>query len=107
MAVKRSLEQGDVPPFDQLFGANRLVGLDEPEAMRERADHPLGRDAGLPERTDRRGVIAVLTATGLNLLKTAAPNHVASVRAALVDAVEPADYEALGRAMSAVLEVAD
>ncbi len=56
---------------------------------------------------DRRGVIAVLTATGLNLLKSAAPNHVASVRAALVDAVEPADYEALGRAMNAVLEVAD
>ncbi len=56
---------------------------------------------------DRRGVIAVLTAAGLTLLKSAAPNHVASVRLALVDAVEPADYEALGRAMSAVLQVAD
>ncbi len=55
---------------------------------------------------DRRGVIAVLTATGLNLLKSAAPNHVASVRAALVDVVDPTDYEALGRAMNAVLEVA-
>lgn len=56
---------------------------------------------------DRRGVIAVLTATGLTLLKSAAPNHVASVRLALVDAVDPSDYEALGRAMSAVLQVAD
>ena len=34
-----------------------------------------------------------------------AKRHV--VRAALVDAVQTADYEALGRAMSAVLEVAD
>jgi len=56
---------------------------------------------------DRRGVIAVLTAAGLTLLKTAAPHHVSSVRAALVDAVDPDDFEALGRAMRAVLEVAD
>lgn len=56
---------------------------------------------------DRRGVIAVLTATGLNLLKTAAPAHVASVRAALVDVVSGEDFEALGRAMKAVVEVAD
>ncbi|MFT3862403.1 MarR family winged helix-turn-helix transcriptional regulator [Micropruina sp.] len=56
---------------------------------------------------DRRGVIAVLTATGLNLLQTAAPCHVASVRAALVDVVTADDFEALGRAMKAVVEVAD
>lgn len=56
---------------------------------------------------DRRGVIAVLTANGFNLLKSAAPKHVASVRAMLVDVVDPADFEALGRAMNAVLEVAD
>ena len=56
---------------------------------------------------DRRGVIAVLTATGLILLKTDAPAHVASVRAALVDVVSGEDFEALGRAMKAVVEVAD
>ncbi len=56
---------------------------------------------------DRRGVIAVLTASGLNLLKDAAPSHVASVRALLVDVADPADFEALRRAMPAVLEVAD
>ena len=56
---------------------------------------------------DRRGVIAVLTATGLTLLKNAAPQHVTSVRAALVDPVDPDDFRALGRAMKAVLEVAD
>jgi len=56
---------------------------------------------------DRRGVIAVLTASGLTLLKQAAPLHVASVRSALVDVVAPDDFEALGRVMQAVLEVAD
>lgn len=56
---------------------------------------------------DRRGVIAVLTATGLTLLRTAAPHHVASVRRALVDAVTPDDFEALGRAMQAALAVTD
>jgi hypothetical protein len=52
-------------------------------------------------------VIAVLTASGLTLLKQAAPLHVASVRSALVDVVAPDDFEALGRVMQAVLEVAD
>ena len=56
---------------------------------------------------DRRGVIAVLTAAGHNLLRNAAPQHVASVRQILVDVVDPADFEALGRAMHAILEVAD
>lgn len=56
---------------------------------------------------DRRGVIAVLTAAGLSLLQSAAPTHVASVRAALVDVVSPEDFAALGRAMKAVVEVAD
>ncbi len=56
---------------------------------------------------DRRGVIAVLTASGLTLLKSAAPHHVASVRGALVDAISADDFEALGRVMKAVVEVAD
>lgn len=56
---------------------------------------------------DRRGVIAVLTANGHTLLRSAAPHHVASVRAILVDVVDPADFEALGRVMQAVLGVAD
>lgn len=56
---------------------------------------------------DRRGVIAVLTANGLTLLKQAAPYHVASVREVLVDVVDPDDFEALGRAMQAVLDAQD
>ena len=56
---------------------------------------------------DKRGVIARLTDQGHALLTTAAPSHVSAVRRILVDAVEPADFEALGRAMQAVLDVQD
>lgn len=55
---------------------------------------------------DRRGVIAALTRRGYALLEAAAPHHVASVRAAFVDRVDPADFTALGRAMRAVLDSA-
>ena len=54
---------------------------------------------------DRRGVIAHLTDEGYALLEQAAPTHVAAVRRILVDAVDPADFEALGRVMEAVLAV--
>lgn len=56
----------------------------------------------VPCPVDRRGVIAVLTPEGMRLLETAAPAHVESVRECFVDVVDPADYEALGRAMAAV-----
>ena len=55
---------------------------------------------------DRRGVIAQLTDEGYDLLEQAAPTHVDSVRQAFIDAVNPRDFEALGRAMRAVIEVA-
>jgi len=61
----------------------------------------------VPCANDRRGVIAILTDEGFGLLETAAPAHVDSVREVLVDAVDPADFEALGRAMNAVNQVAD
>lgn len=51
---------------------------------------------------DRRGVVAELTEAGLGLLRDAAPEHVASVRDVFIDAVEPSDFAALGRAMAAV-----
>lgn len=60
-----------------------------------------------PCADDRRGVIAVLTDAGFTLLETAAPIHVESVRDVLVDVVAPNDFEALGRAMTAVNQVAD
>lgn len=51
---------------------------------------------------DRRGVVAALTNDGMELLETAAPEHVNSVRDVFIDVVEPADFAALGRAMAAV-----
>jgi DNA-binding MarR family transcriptional regulator len=57
--------------------------------------------------TDRRGVWAYLTEQGMELLRTAAPDHVAAVRRNFVDAVSAEDLEALGRAFDAVLKVED
>jgi DNA-binding MarR family transcriptional regulator len=59
------------------------------------------------ERTcsDGRGVYATLTAKGFAKLVEAAPRHVESVRKIFIDAVTPEDFEAIGRAMAAVLAV--
>jgi DNA-binding MarR family transcriptional regulator len=76
---------------------------------RSRLTHTVARmeKAGLVLReacpTDRRGVWATLTDEGFELLKTAAPNHVESVRSAFVEAVDPEDFRAIGRAFDAVL----
>lgn len=78
---------------------------------RSRLTHTVGRmeAKGLLTRQpcpdDRRGVHALLTDAGYDLLVAAAPDHVASVREAFVDVVDPADFEALGRAMAAVAAV--
>lgn len=81
---------------------------DASRQSRSRLTHTVARmeSRGLLERLpcpgDRRGVVARLTPQGLSLLETAAPDHVASVREVLVDAVPPEDFAALGRAMDAV-----
>lgn len=78
---------------------------------RSRLTHTVARmeRSGLIVRTscpdDRRGVIAQLTDEGFALLAKAAPTHVESVRTCFVNAIDPADYAALGRAMKAVLSV--
>lgn len=80
---------------------------------RSRLTHTVGRmeRAGLIIREtasdDRRGVIAKLTDKGFRLLERAAVDHVASVRRVLIDPIDPADLAAMGRAMKAVLAVAD
>ena len=80
---------------------------------RSRLTHTVGRmeRAGLITREtaseDRRGVVAILTDKGFELLKRAAVEHVASVRHVLIDPIDPADLAAMGRAMKAVLAVAD
>ena len=78
---------------------------------RSRLTHTIARmeKASLVERetcpTDRRGVWAQLTKTGYETLRQTAPGHVKAVRRFFVDAVDPEDYEALGRAFTAVLAV--
>lgn len=78
---------------------------------RSRLTHTVTRmeKRGLIERTtcpvDRRGVWANLTDAGRELLTEAAPSHVECVRRNFVDAVDPEDYAAVGRAMRAILAV--
>lgn len=80
---------------------------------RSRLTHTVSRmeKAGLVERTtcptDRRGVWAQLADQGFAVLRSTAPGHVDAVRRYFVDAVSPADYEAVGRAFAAVLAAAD
>ncbi|WP_028709547.1 MarR family winged helix-turn-helix transcriptional regulator [Propionicicella superfundia] len=80
---------------------------------RSRLTHAVSRleKKGIVGRTncpfDGRGVIAHLTDPGFELLAEAAFAHVRSVRDAFVDVVDPADFEALGRAMNAVLAAED
>jgi DNA-binding MarR family transcriptional regulator len=80
---------------------------------RSRLTHTIARmeRSTLVERvscpTDRRGVWAHLTDTGMDLLRTAAPSHVVAVRRNFVEAMEEADYAALGRAFAAVIKATD
>ena len=75
---------------------------DQVVASRSRLTHTVRRmeQAGLVLRRsstgDRRGVDCVLTEDGYARLVTAAPHHVASVRARLVDVLDPADFARLG-----------
>lgn len=75
---------------------------------RSRVTHTVSRmeRAGLVQRTasseDGRGVEAVMTERGLQLLQVAAPVHVSGVRENLVDLGDPEDYQALGRVFDAV-----
>lgn len=75
---------------------------------RSRVTHTVSRmeKSGLIRREaavgDKRGVDAVMTPEGWELLKAAAHTHVTGVRAHFVDVADPADYAAMGRLMNAV-----
>lgn len=77
-------------------------------SSRSRLSHQVDRmeRAGLIERhpcpDDRRGSFAVLTDQGWQTLVDAAPDHVASVRANLVDVLSPAEFRALGTASARI-----
>jgi DNA-binding MarR family transcriptional regulator len=80
---------------------------------RSRLTHTVTRleNAALVDRsscpTDRRGVWAHLTDTGMELLELAAPSHVAAVRRNFVEAMSEEDYAAVGRAFAAVVSATE
>jgi len=53
---------------------------------------------------DGRGIVAVMTPAGRDLLVRAAPVHVQGVRDHLVDLVSPEDFAAVGRVMNTVAD---
>lgn len=57
--------------------------------------------------TDRRGALAVLTDDGFVALRAAAPGHVAAVREALFDRLEPAQVQQMCALFQAVNEDED
>ncbi|WP_040161387.1 MarR family winged helix-turn-helix transcriptional regulator [Nigerium massiliense] len=126
-AIDRHLDEALRPYGLDLGEYEILVALSESEdrrmrmselaqaarQSRSRLTHTVARmeKKGYIERQncadDRRGVLAQLTDSGFALLEEAAPVHVDSVRRSFIDAVDPDDLEALGRAMAAVAAVAD
>jgi DNA-binding MarR family transcriptional regulator len=91
--------------------ALRMAELaDSVKNSRSRITHTISRmeRAGLVVRkqcpSDGRGVIAHLTERGFAKLVDAAPDHVDSVRSALIDVVAAEDLTAIGRAFSTVAE---
>ncbi|WP_123667566.1 MarR family winged helix-turn-helix transcriptional regulator [Actinocorallia herbida] len=77
---------------------------------RSRLSHQLSRmeKRGLVVRTecpeDARGAFAEITPDGLTVITAAAPEHVASVRRHLFDALTPEQVEALAEISAAVLD---
>ncbi|MCD9623302.1 MarR family winged helix-turn-helix transcriptional regulator [Rhabdothermincola salaria] len=57
-----------------------------------------------PSSDDRRVILAVLTSEGRARLDAAAPDHVAGVRQAFLDHLDPAQVAALADACAAVLQ---
>lgn len=92
-------------------GSMRMAQLADSLAhSRSRVTHTIKRmeQEGIVERVtspdDGRGVVAVMTDRGRLLLENVAPTHVHGVRDHLVDLVDPADFEAMGRVMNAVAD---
>jgi len=109
----------DLPEYEILVVLEESPGrhlrmselADAVHQSRSRLTHTISRmeKSGMVQRTtcptDRRGVWAQLTDSGMTVLEGAAPGHVACVRRNFVEAVDPDDYAALGRAFAAVLAV--
>lgn len=78
-------------------------------SSRSRLSHQIDRmeQVGLVRRetcdSDKRGLNAVMTEHGWDVLVAAAPSHVASVREHFVDVLTPQEFEALGAACAKVV----
>ena len=78
-------------------------------SSRSRLSHQIDRmeRAGLVRRetceSDKRGLNAVMTDHGWEVLVAAAPSHVMSVRQHFVDVLTPEEFEALGAACAKVV----
>jgi DNA-binding MarR family transcriptional regulator len=109
----------DLPEYEILVALSETPGqrlrmselAEAVHQSRSRLTHTVARMESdrLVERencpTDRRGVWASLTSRGLSLLETAAPTHVELVRRSFVEVVPAADYEAVGRLFTAIIEL--
>jgi len=82
-------------------------------SSKSRLSHQIARmeRAGLVRRLecpdDARGVIAELTDAGMDLLRSAAPTHVAGVREHLIDLLTPEEQSALATMFERVLKHLD
>jgi DNA-binding MarR family transcriptional regulator len=92
-------------------GQMRMAALADALAhSRSRVTHTVTRmeKQGLVQRSsspeDGRGILATLTPKGRTLLEAAAPDHVSSVRAYLVDLGSDDDFDAVGRVFDAVAD---
>jgi DNA-binding MarR family transcriptional regulator len=82
-------------------------------SSKSRLSHQIARmeKAGLVRRADcpddARGVMAELTDKGMDLLRAAAPTHVAGVREHLIDLLTPEEHAALATMFERVLKHLD
>ena len=96
---------------DRRIRMSELAGLTL--SSRSRLSHQIDRmqKAGYVDRQectdDRRGYFAVLTDKGWRTLVEAAPIHVESVRARLVDVLSPEEFQELGRLSQKMVDALD
>lgn len=77
---------------------------------KSRLSHQIGRmeKAGTVERQecpeDRRGAFAVITPSGWDVLRAAAPGHVEDVRELFIDLMSPQELAVVGQAMGIIAQ---
>ncbi|WP_052168846.1 MarR family winged helix-turn-helix transcriptional regulator [Actinoalloteichus spitiensis] len=93
---------------DRRMRMSQLAG--EVASSKSRVSHQINRmeNAGLVRRmecpSDGRGVFAVLTDEGMDLLRSAAPTHVTGVRAHLIDLLDEEEQAVLGKVFTRIAD---